>query len=178
VVPPGALALHDRFCDSALGFNPTVTPDNMTLPCPGAGTATPGTYGKILRPAAIDQADGCPATVPFTRMLAPLPDGSIVQMSTAANLTVVGGDRLRVRISCPADTASCQGQIQITGRATAGGGLVTIAPGQPVPSNAVVDIDEVLPASLVGATTIINFLVISNGAGNPDLLWENPSLGP
>jgi hypothetical protein len=176
-VPAGAFALHGQFCASALGFNPTATPDNMSLACPGAGAAIAGTYGKILRPAAGDQVDGCPATNPFTRMLAPLPSGSIAQMSTAASLTVAAGHRVRARVACPADVANCQAQIQITGRATAAGSLVSILPATLVTAT-VTNIDVAVPASLVGTTTILNFLVISNGAGTPDLLFENPSLGP
>ena len=55
VAPPGSIALHAALCTTALGFNPTVTPDNMTLQCPSTGTATPGTYGKILQSWGVEQ---------------------------------------------------------------------------------------------------------------------------
>lgn len=177
IAPPGSIALHAALCTTALGFNPTVTPDNMTLQCPSTGTATPGTYGKILRPAAIDQVDGCPATQPVTRILAPLAQGSIAQTSTGFNITVAAGSRFRVRVACPAGVANCSSQIQVTGRAGPGGALVPIQSSIPV-NNAVVDIDVPMPAAMVGNTAIINLLVITTTGQTPDLLWENPSIGP
>lgn len=174
-LPTGAVGLHSALCTSALGFNAAATPQSANLPCPDTGAPTPGTYGKILRPTAVDQVDGCAATQPVTRILSPPVSGAVTETSTAQSLTVAAGSRFRVRVGCPG--TGCSATIQVTGRAVTAGSLIAIQGSRTI-ANEVVDVDVAMPAALVGTTTNVNLIVIAGSTGAADVLWENPSIGP
>lgn len=181
--PPNSTSLHDRFCVSALGFNPTANPTTQNLSCPGVGTG-PGTYGLILRNAET-QADGCAATNPVTRILAPPinmgTQNALTQTSTGQDLTITVGTRLRMRLACRQGVANCRGRVQVTGAPGAGAGNLPVFPAsgfQLVEGTTPIDVDVALPAGLVGTTTDLNLVVIYDGVGTPDVLFENPHLAP
>jgi hypothetical protein len=178
--PPGARPIDSQFCFDALGYNPGATPQSMTLTCPGPG-GTPGTYGLVLRPLTQMQNNGCPATTPVTRILAPMAANAIAQTGTSHALTIAAGDRLRVRLACASEAGpACRGDVQITGRKAAGQPIVLIYPPgggfQTVQGTEVVDVDVPMPVGLVGATTRIAIISGSNGSGTTDLLFENAHL--
>lgn len=179
VAPAASRLIHAQFCFDALGFNPNANPTTQTLACPGTGML-PGTYGIVLRPPTAVQADGCAATTPVTRLLAPQVNTALVQTGTSHGLSIAAGDHLRVRLACP-DTG-CNAEVQITARAAMGTPIVPVFPQsgfQIVNGPGVVDVDVALPASLVGATTRIVFIARAGGANaNPDVLFENPHLVP
>jgi hypothetical protein len=177
VTPPGALGLHTVLCNAALGFNSTATPTSMALACPDIGAAAPGTYGKILRPAMINQVNDCAATAQTTRILAPAVSGAVTQTSTAFNLTVAANSRFRARVACPMGVANCSAQIQVTGRPAMGGALTPIVPTTTVASQ-VIDLDVAMPAALVGATSNINLIVLGAPGTVSDVLWQSPSIAP
>ncbi len=181
--PFGATVLHNRFCAAALGSNPSANPTTMTLPCPSTDGIL-GMYGRILRPAAIDQANGCPATTPITRITAPSVLNAITQTSTGQDVVVTDGDHFRMRVSCPTGVANCRAELQVTGAPAAGVGNIQIFPTGVgggfalIQGEEVLDVDVEIPSGLVGPTTDLNVIVRCDGMFNPDLLIENPHLAP
>jgi hypothetical protein len=178
-VQPAGVRTASSSAGEALGFNPNANPTTQTLACPGTGTL-PGTYGLVLRPPTAVQADGCAATTPITRLLAPQVNMALVQAGTSHGLSIAAGDRLRVRLACP--NTGCNAEVQITARAAMNSPTVLVFPQsgfQIVSGPGVVDVDVALPASLIGATTRLVFIARAGGANaNPDVLFENPHLVP
>ena len=172
----GAIELHPRFCagGTALGFNPDANPTTNNLTCPTTNP-DPGLYGAILQPAMADQADGCDGSEPLTHLVAVAVSGALTQLSTTEDLMLQAGDRLRVRAACPAGLSDCRAQLQIT--ATGGGTNMLVFPAagfELITGTTVVDVDVEVPAVVVGVQSRFNFIVRSDGAGEPSLLLGNP----